>query len=285
MGVLGRRPEWGPQLASFEAEAAWIMGDWSTVRRLDKRGPAVGQVLLALQEQRDLGPVLAEARRIIGNEITSKQYSRSYQPILQLHLLREIEMIDETNRAISSKADSMNRQVLNQRAAEQLFRTLRYGLLTTAPSFRVSEAILSIRRTAFGSIASSLLKPEVGLAWLQTSKIARKAGYEQTAYSAILQAKEADAPFAFIQQAKLLKLHGGAFKALTDLQNSVTLAKKGSVIDMTESTFARDRNMAKVRRQNDAANNRPYYWKPDGPTRQTVSKRIPSSRCSPLRAT
>ena len=65
------------------------------------------------------------------------------------------------------------------------------------------------------------LKAEIGLSWIASSKIARKAGHEQTAYSATLQAKEAEAPFAFVQQAKLLKGNGEPLKALTDLENGL----------------------------------------------------------------
>ena len=117
----------------------------------------------------------------------------------------------------------------------------------TSPSFRVREAILTIRRTTFGLVGSPLLKPEIGRAWIQSSKIARKAGYDQTAYSATLQAKEAEAPFAFLQQAKLLRAHGGAFKALTDLENEVTPLLNVPVIDPTDDGFQKDRNLAKVK--------------------------------------
>jgi serine/threonine-protein kinase ATR len=65
------------------------------------------------------------------------------------------------------------------------------------------------------------LKAEIGLSWIASSKIARKAGHAQTAYSATLQAKEAEAPFAFVQQAKLLKGNGEPLKALTDLENGL----------------------------------------------------------------
>ena len=53
-------------------------------------------------------------------------------------------------------------------------------------------------------------------------------------------------PFAFLQQAKLLRAHGGAFKALTDLENTVTPLLNTPEIDLTEEAFVKDRNLAKV---------------------------------------
>jgi serine/threonine-protein kinase ATR len=78
--------------------------------------------------------------------------------------------------------------------------------------------------------------------------MARKAGYDQTAYSAVLQAREVDASFAFVQQAKLSRTRGGALKALTELENSLTPLLQAVVNpDMSaDEQFARDRNMAKA---------------------------------------
>lgn len=57
------------------------------------------------------------------------------------------------------------------------------------------------------------------MAWLTTSKTARKAGHVQTAYSAILQAGALHAPFTFVQQAKLMRANGQPLKALSELEN------------------------------------------------------------------
>jgi hypothetical protein len=62
-------------------------------------------------------------------------------------------------------------------------------------------------------------KSEVGQAWLLSSKNARKAGHLQTAYSAVLQARQIQAPFAFVQGAKLLASTGEGLRALQELQH------------------------------------------------------------------
>ncbi|WVR00045.1 hypothetical protein IAU59_007187 [Kwoniella sp. CBS 9459] len=235
-GVLSRHPEWSADLSSFEAEAAWIIGDWNTVKLIGKLGPPVGQALLALHEHRDPEAILLQTRRALGSGITSKQYGSVYEPLLQLHLLREIEMIHATKKGIDATPLGPNRHALIQSATQGLTASLDARFAFTSPAFRVREAILSIRRTAYGLINTPQLKIAIGDTWILSSKIARKAGYEQTAYSAVLQAKEADAPFAFIQQAKLLRAHGGVYKALTDMDNALKpllKEKRADVIDMT----------------------------------------------------
>jgi serine/threonine-protein kinase ATR len=225
-GILSRHPEWATDLASFEAEAAWIIGDWQTVERVADGGHPMARVMTALH-QKELGTTLAEARVSIGQQITSTQYNRVYEPVLQLHILRELEEIEAASK-VKHLRDMHHR--LDERFD------------SAATAFRTRETILSARRTAFSVLRSSL-QPEIGKAWIVSSKMARKAGYDQTAYSAVLQAREIDAPFAFVQQAKLSRANG-ALKALTELENSLSLL----VLDADSDTerFARDRNMAKV---------------------------------------
>lgn len=72
------------------------------------------------------------------------------------------------------------------------------------------------------------------MAWLTTSKIARKAGHVQTAYSAILQAMSLHAPFTFVQQAKLMRANGQPLKALSELENILpTLRPDSSVVGLS----------------------------------------------------
>lgn len=64
-------------------------------------------------------------------------------------------------------------------------------------------------------------KEVIGRSWLLSARLARKAGYWQTAYSAVLQARQNDAPFLFIQSAKLSKATGEPLKALQEVDNSL----------------------------------------------------------------
>jgi serine/threonine-protein kinase ATR len=222
-GILSRHPDW--DLASFQAEAAWIIGDWQTVKTI---ATPMARVMTALHDK-ELATTLQEARMAIGSQITTTQYSRVYETVLQLHIIREIEEIEAATRL---------------KSVRRLHQSLDTRFDSTATAFRTRETILSARRTAFSVVKTPILQPEIGKAWILSSKMARKAGYDQTAYSAILQAREIDAPFAFVQQAKLSHTRGGALKALTELENSLSLL----VVDTSTDSerFAKDRNMAKV---------------------------------------
>ena len=90
--------------------------------------------------------------------------------------------------------------------------------------------------------ARSHFSSNIGKSWLLSAKLARKAGYLQTAYSAILQGRQAAAPFYFIEDAKLLNASGEPLRALQELEKSLDLipaVKKamgenvGDVMDLT----------------------------------------------------
>ena len=64
----------------------------------------------------------------------------------------------------------------------------------------------------------------VGKLWLNSAKIARKAGHTQTAYSALLQAQQSDAPFSFIESARLSRISDEPMRALQELDKSIQVA-------------------------------------------------------------
>lgn len=61
----------------------------------------------------------------------------------------------------------------------------------------------------------------IGLTWLDSSKIARKAGHWQTAYSAMLQAQRRAAPYWFLESAKLTKATGEPLRALSEMEHAL----------------------------------------------------------------
>ncbi|TXT12902.1 hypothetical protein VHUM_01303 [Vanrija humicola] len=258
-GVLSRNPKWEDQLSPFMAEAPKL-SHWEDIRKIQNPPPIAG-VFLAMRFGGDVDDALKVARRRIGAGITTREYSRAYEAILQLHMLREVEMIHQADRAILAQpkdVSAANALVIRNRHANDLIDTLAERFQTSLPSFRAREEILSKRRTAFSLVGSPQLKPEVGQAWIQSARIARKAGYAQTAYSAALQAHDSDAPFAFIQQAKLVHENGNIVKALRELEYPVSNMIKISEMDngivdltsgdgrKTEEDFRRDRSLAKA---------------------------------------
>ncbi|GMK55487.1 hypothetical protein CspeluHIS016_0205430 [Cutaneotrichosporon spelunceum] len=258
-GVLTRHPEWSSELAQFQAEGAWMIGDWETVRSISN-SPPIAKVFMAIQSGGNVPESLKLARRDIGSSIAAGDYSRSYDSILQLHLLREVEMIHSADLELSRPvqfANTQNANAINQRRVDGLIASLAERFETTLPSFHAREEILSRRRVAFSLVKVPQLHPELGQSWIQSAKIARKSGYDHTAYSAALRAREAEAPFAFIEQAKLTRAHGGILKALRELEQPIAKlireSERADVIDLTGNNHHRPRTDEDLRRDRSLA--------------------------------
>lgn len=209
--------------------------------------------MLAIQHDAPMDGLLVSLRRKVLSSITSAQYARHYEPILELAMLRDIELIGRTRLSIASIGTGDNSGVRQTKVLQDLSQDMEDRLEVSSPAFRIREALLSMRRTAVQAAQTFALQRQIGSTWISSAKIARKAGYIQTAYSAILQAKEAEAPFAFVQQAKLNHSNVGVFKALSELTNQLApVVKAAEVVDLTDSftqqeKFARHRQLSKVR--------------------------------------
>lgn len=249
-GVLTRNPAWASLLVGLQVEGEWMVGNWDEVKALvsstvSNTAPVLlAQVLLALREG-DISAInetLSNARRHLGAPIAAvgtNGYRRSYESVLNLHLLHELEVIHERVLSLPSNLQDGpgRRQVLSgltQRLAARLDSTL--------PSFRVREPILATRRVAFAlrcvcvlvnmnycvdrfplSPDAQSMDAAIGQSWLTSAKTARKAGYWQTAYSAVLQARQYQIKFSFVESAKLVKASGEPLRALQELESNMRL--------------------------------------------------------------
>ncbi|PWZ03108.1 hypothetical protein BCV70DRAFT_197342 [Testicularia cyperi] len=239
-GALSAHPEWEDLLDAFRVEGACILGDWAEVQSRVTRAQAtspehsIGRALLAMRSSDDeaFQATLTRARQEMGQPLLAAgkaSYPAIYDAVLNLHMLHELEMIRNPS---LSRAGS----VTTRASGTDLQRSLAARLNATLPSFRTQEPLLSLRRTAFSALlphsaASGVIVPmarssmsaatEVGEAWISTAKIARRAGHIQTAYSAMLQATQHQATFAFVQRVKLLAKEEQTHAAIQDLNNSL----------------------------------------------------------------
>ncbi|GAA5842453.1 hypothetical protein JCM9279_005388 [Rhodotorula babjevae] len=231
----GDEVDWERLLAPFNVEASLFVGDWDSVEDAldvpDLEGPeaSFGRVLCAIRngDRDQVERAFFDAREQLGGPVVAagrESYRRVYDSIVHLHILDELKSIHQLGLNGGQHLDA-------------LVKSFRDRLATTSPSFRAREPILNTRRIGFRltSPAEHAIKAEVGELWLETSKIARKAGHFQTAYSAILQARDCHAEWAFLQSAKLLKSNGQAYKAVQELDHRLVpiLAhfKEGTVDD------------------------------------------------------
>lgn len=254
-------------MASFRVESACMVGAWDEVQLLVDRPNATqdaplvkARLLLAMQTRNteNIAASLAIARCVFGAPITASGvngYRRSYDAILDLHLTHELEVIYQAMSSLSTSQSRRRNELLRVSAL------LSSRLDATLPTFRTREPVLSMRRTAFGLLYVPLLFPiwlqlipfksagqnqrlaqEIGNSWVASAKIARKAGQWQTAYSAMLQAQQSQAPFSFVESAKLLKATGEPLRALQELENSMKLhglLEDHDVLDLTVADEAK----------------------------------------------
>ncbi|KAG9015870.1 serine/threonine-protein kinase M1 [Tulasnella sp. JGI-2019a] len=244
-GVLSRSPQWSEALAGYRAEGCWMMGDWAGVREVvlqtSSSAPeiSIGRLLLALEAEDDtaVAQALSNARNQLGAPITAagmQSYRRCYQAVVNLQVVSELEMVHKAAGKISAMLET-GKNLPAQRILAGLMSKLFTRLESTLPTFRAREPVLCMHRIALGLTlaGSASAEREVGRAWLRTAKFARKAGHSQTAYSAILQAKQINAPFAYIQSCKLVRADGEGYRALQELETAI--ARTRDVNDLYES--------------------------------------------------
>ncbi|KAG6832347.1 hypothetical protein H0H87_001811 [Tephrocybe sp. NHM501043] len=251
-GVLIRNPEWEAALAGFHVESAWMVGAWDEVEDMAGRTSAqsssivMARLLLAMRanDSERISQSISVARSVLGAPITAagvRGYRRSYEAVLDLHVMHELEMIQDvlTHLPSGSQAPSQNQR---RRALASLSEALAARFESSLPTFRTREPVLSLRRTAFSlsSVPRHTLAGEHGRSWLTSARIARKAGHWQTAYSAMLQATQNKARFSFFESAKLVKVMGEPLRAITELENSMrSLGMLDDAIDLAQVLRAR----------------------------------------------
>ena len=133
-----------------------MVGDWRCVQELAQRSTpnplpeiTVARVLLAIREGNSEGvsDALSIARAQLGGPIHAagrNSYRRAYESVLNLHLVRDVELIYET--AVVRHSGDINKDNPIGVLSEVLSRRFE----ATLPSFRTREPVLSLQRTALG---------------------------------------------------------------------------------------------------------------------------------------
>jgi len=140
----------------FQIESAWMVGAWDDVQDFVDMSTTqtaqivTGRVLLAMRnsDTSTISTTLSNVRTVLGSPITAvgpRSYRRSYDAVLDLHLIHELELIHQ---AVTRSTDSTEGQE-RRRIINELTKTLDTRLESISPTFRFRELVLSMRRTAF----------------------------------------------------------------------------------------------------------------------------------------
>ncbi|XP_045440081.1 serine/threonine-protein kinase ATR isoform X4 [Pipistrellus kuhlii] len=225
-GVHANRSEWTDELNTYRVEAAWKLSQWDLVENyLAADGKSttwsvrLGQLLLSVKK-RDTTAFydtlkLVRAEQIVPLSAASFErgsYQRGYEYIVRLHMLCELEHsikpLFHESLGDNSQEDSLNWVA---------------RLEMTQNSYRAKEPILALRRALLSLNKRQDYNEMVGECWLQSARVARKAGHHQTAYNALLNAGESRLAELYVERAKWLWSKGDVHQALIVLQKGVEL--------------------------------------------------------------
>ncbi|KAM9030987.1 serine/threonine-protein kinase ATR isoform X1 [Sarcophilus harrisii] len=225
-GVHANRSEWTDELNTYRVEAAWKLSQWDLVENyLAADGKSttwsvrLGQLLLSAKKRDTTNFYetlkLVRSEQIVPLSAASFErgsYQRGYEYIVRLHMLCELE---HSIRPLfqQSPSDSNQEDSLNWLARLEM----------TQNSYRAKEPILALRRALLSLKKRPDYSEMVGECWLQSARVARKAGHHQTAYNALLNAGESRLAELYVERAKWLWSKGDVHQALIVLQKGVEL--------------------------------------------------------------
>ncbi|XP_041809950.1 serine/threonine-protein kinase ATR [Chelmon rostratus] len=225
-GVLANKHQWKSELNTYRVEAAWKLGQWdlledylSSDRQSSTWGVRLGQLLLSAKKQ-DAETFYEKLKLVRKEQVVPLSaasyecgtYQRGYEYIVRLHMLSELEhTFTELQKQGECSTPSLS----------QLPPHWSDRLEMTQNSFRAKEPILALRRALFSLGPQPISKELVGECWLQSARVARKAGHHQTAFNALLNAENTHLAELVTEKAKWLWSKGDVHQALIVLQKGV----------------------------------------------------------------
>ncbi|KAI4897685.1 hypothetical protein NFI96_015723 [Prochilodus magdalenae] len=233
-GVLANRPQWKSDLNTYRVEAAWKLSKWDLLEdylasdhKSNTWGVRLGQMLLAAKKQDSEAFCeklkLARKEQVVPLSAASFEcgtYQRGYEYIVRLHMLSELEHSFTELQKESSGAGASTRGGVKGTKPE-LMLNWDARLLMTQNSFRAKEPILALRRALLSLSKGNVCEEQVGECWLQSARVARRAGHHQTAFNALLNAQNSHISELFVEKAKWLWSKGDVHQALIVLQKGV----------------------------------------------------------------
>ncbi|GFR86846.1 serine/threonine-protein kinase atr, partial [Elysia marginata] len=237
-GILAERPRWTAQLNSYRIEAAWELGNWDKLeealnqeKHASSNWPVlVGKILLASKEKREADFVsqLELARKEQTGPLSAASmelgsYYRGYEHILRLHMINEIEEFFKVFASFPEEKEK--KDVIVVTSPSDLLNNWQSRMEMAQSSFRTQEPILTLRRTLLSLVESErdpCLLTQIGKWWLWSAKVARKAGYLQSAHGCLLQASSYHLPDFYLEKAKWLWEKGEPDSAISCLNKGIT---------------------------------------------------------------
>jgi len=226
-GVMEKREDWQLELKPYQAEIAWRLGHWDILKSSVKDSTlqddwslSLGQLLISLKEKKmdAFSTTLATVRcsqtqYLLSTSFESGGYHKAYNSIIRLHMLEDIECCSKY----------LTTETFTNDLSKKFLDGIHNRLDLTEESFKTRESILNLRRTLLQLWPNNeMLSSEQDRGWLITTKIARKDGLFQTAYSSLLNVVEKQQTDILIEKARWFECQQDLHKALLSLQKGVT---------------------------------------------------------------
>ncbi|KHJ46616.1 FATC domain protein [Trichuris suis] len=227
-GLVVDRPDWSEQLHSCRVETLCRLQDWGALDVELKRLPEsfgwsadVGRLMLIASKQNleDFRIAVAPVRSRIAEEmsvafLSSDSYELVYQHVLKLHQLHEIERVVELS--ISLEREDLTSVLSDLSTAWNN----RLKLMQSSPECQTP--VLELRRQLLDFLPECSVTLDLrDTSWLQSAKVARRAGYLHSAWSNLAQVKGKRLHAVFTEEAKLLWLKNQQEEALDCLDHGI----------------------------------------------------------------
>nr|XP_046268909.1 serine/threonine-protein kinase ATR [Scatophagus argus] len=225
-GVLANKHHWKSELNTYRVEAAWKLGQWdlledylSSDHQSSTWGVRLGQLLLSAKKQ-DAETFYEKLKLVRKEQVVPLSaasyecgtYQRGYEYIVRLHILSELE---------HTFTELQKQKECSTPSLSQLPPHWSDRLEMTQNSFRAKEPILALRRALLSLGPQPMSTELVGECWLQSARVARKAGHHQTAFNALLNAENTNLAELVTEKAKWFWSKGDVHQALIVLQKGV----------------------------------------------------------------
>lgn len=210
-----------PKVLGLAAEASWVTGKWKVLEDLLARTPldtqefniGVARAFLSLRNKDSEGFVakINDVREAIARGLspsTTVSLQACHDPLLKLHVLYEIEAISG-----ASAASQLDRDDLIA-AMDRRLDVL--GAFTAEKQY-----VLGLRRAAMQLSSRGFSNLDLASSWLTTSKLARKANQNNTAFNAVLHATRLGESEAKIEHSRLLWKENNHRKAIQTLEGAI----------------------------------------------------------------
>ncbi|KAF9584971.1 serine/threonine-protein kinase M1, partial [Lunasporangiospora selenospora] len=219
-------PQWEQRLSDYRIGSAWKLQEWDYLEMALSRSTiesfesGVGQLMVDMRYNRaqEFNEHLQQVRSMLIGPLAAasmESYSRAYDLVVKLHMLRELEVAFNSwdSSSGSSLAQANVRMGLSDDAVyiERLRvceSRLAQRLECMVPTFRVREQVLRLRRIAFYDIWNS--------------------GSDRMAFRAILAAEKLENLSAIIEKAKWFFSHQDESYALQTIDSALRRALANS---------------------------------------------------------